>query len=371
MNTFGQALRVSTFGESHGVAVGCVIDGFPAGVEIDEKFIALEMQRRKGGQTPYATPRKEDDQVQILSGMFDGKSTGAPIAILIANTNTKSKDYAAIANLFRPGHADFTYWHKYGIRDYRGGGRSSARESAARVASGAFAKLLLRELGVVCESGILHIGRCEGREIDFAHARGSEIFALDKHQEKAQKQAILEARKRGDSIGGCALVRAYSMTNAPYNALLGLGEPLYHKLSGSIGSMMMGLNGVKALEIGDGIESSKRHGSENNDSLDSHGFKSNRCGGILGGIGTGEEIRVKVYFKPTPSIFLPQATIEQTPIGTDASERELVLKGRHDPCIAVRGSVVCESMLALILADMALLRMGNRLESIKAFYASK
>lgn len=366
MNTFGQALRISTFGESHGEAVGCLIDGFPAGVVIDEAFIANEMQRRKGGQTPYATPRREEDSVQILSGVFEGKSTGAPIALLIANANTKSKDYTDIQSLFRPGHADFTYHAKYGIRDYRGGGRSSARESVARVASGAFAKMLLREIGIICESGILHIGSCAGSEIDFAHARGSEIFALDKHQEEAQKRAILEARKNHDSIGGCALVRAYSTNATLQNALLGLGEPLYHKLSGSIGGMMMGLNGVKAVEIGDGIESSKRLGSQNNDRMDSSGFKSNHCGGILGGIATGAEIRVKVYFKPTPSIFLPQATID-----TSGAECELTLKGRHDPCIAVRGSVVCESLLALILADMALLRMTNRLESIKAFYEDR
>lgn len=180
MNTFGQALRISTFGESHGLGVGCVIDGFPAGIVIDTALLAAQMQRRKGGQTPYATPRKEEDKVEILSGVFDGKSTGAPIALFIPNTNTKSKDYEAIKDIFRPGHADFTYHEKYGARDYRGGGRSSARESAVRVASGAFAKMLLQELGITCESGILHIGTHKGENIDFAYAKTSEIFALDK-----------------------------------------------------------------------------------------------------------------------------------------------------------------------------------------------
>lgn len=359
MNTFGQALRISTFGESHGLGVGCVIDGFPSGIVIDTELLAAQMQRRKGGQTPYATPRKEEDQVEILSGVFEGKSTGAPIALFIPNTNTKSKDYEAIKDIFRPGHADFTYHEKYGARDYRGGGRSSARESAVRVASGAFAKMLLQELGITCESGILHIGTHKGENIDFAYAKTSEIFALDKAVESAQKHAILEARKNGDSIGGCALVRAFS----PNGALKGLGQPLYYKLSGAIGAMMMGLNGVKALEIGDGIESSTRLGSQNNDNMDSSGFTSNHCGGILGGIGTGEEICIKIYFKPTPSIFLPQQTID-----TSKQPKNLSLKGRHDPCIAVRGSVVCESMLALILADMALLHTHTRIDSIKDFY---
>lgn len=362
MNTFGKLLRVSTFGESHGGGIGCVIDGFPAGAAIDLALLDSEMQRRRGGRTAYATPRKEDDAVQILSGVFEGKSTGAPIALFIANNNTKSKDYSDIQSVFRPGHADFTYHHKYGVRDYRGGGRSSARETAARVASGAFAKMLLNEFGVVCESGILHIGECLGSEIDFAHARESEIFALDRHQEEAQKQAILQAKKAGDSIGGCALIRA----RGEAKILRGLGEPLYYKLDAAIGAMMMGLNGVKAVEIGDGVESSRRRGSQNNDKMDSRGFLSNHSGGMLGGIGTGEDIVVRVYFKPTPSVFIAQETIDAS-----GNERELLLKGRHDPCIAVRGSVVCESMLALIIADMLLLRATERIENLKAIFDEK
>ncbi len=359
MNTFGQALRVTTFGESHGAGIGCVIDGFPAGIVIDEHLLQKEMLRRKPGKTSYATPRKEDDQVEILSGVFEGVSTGTPIALFIPNTNTKSKDYTAFKDIFRPGHADFTYYSKYGIRDYRGGGRSSARESAARVASGAFAKMLLKPFGIMCESGILHIGDCEGRTLDFTYAKSSEIFALDKEKEPIQKRIILEAKKRGDSVGGCAIVRAYGNKDV----LRGLGEPLYYKLDSAIGAMMMGLNGVKALEIGDGIESSKRYGSQNNDPIDPNGFVSNYCGGMLGGISTGEEIVVKVYFKPTPSIFLPQSTID-----ISKQPKELALKGRHDPCIAVRGSVVCESMLALILADMLLLRSKDNLYHLQAVF---
>lgn len=358
MNTFGKALRISTFGESHGIGVGAVIDGFPAGVGIDWNLIKSEMQRRKGGN-PYSTQRKEDDEVEILSGVFEGVSTGAPICLFIRNVNVKSKDYENIKNIFRPGHADFSYFMKYHIRDYRGGGRSSARESAARVASGAFAKMLLREFNITCESGILGIGDCYAKETDFNFARQSEIFALDKNLESTQKQLITNARSNHDSIGGCALIRAYGNKKILYK----LGEPLYYKLDGAIGEMMMGLNGVKAIEIGDGIESSKKLGSQNNDLMDENGFLSNHCGGILGGIANGEEILVRVYFKPTPSIFKSQKTIDSS-----NNPQILELKGRHDPCIAVRGSVVCESMLALILTDMLLLNSKSTLENLKKAY---
>jgi len=356
MNTFGLALRVSTFGESHGVGVGCVIDGIPAGLRINLDFITKEMRRRKGGGS-YATPRKEDDEVEILSGVFEGFSTGSPLALFIKNTNIKSKDYDSIKNIFRPGHADFTYFHKYHIRDYRGGGRSSARESAARVAAGAIAKLLLAEFGIVCRSGILQIGEILGEDIDFDNAIKSEIFALDKHKEEAQKLAIKEAKSAGNSIGGCALIEASG------KRLLGLGEPLYYKLDGAIGAAMLGLNGVKAVEIGEGVRASMLKGDENNDNIDSNGFLSNRCGGVLGGIGNGKNIVVRVYFKPTPSIFIAQQTIDSS-----GNPCVINLKGRHDSCIAVRGSVVCESMLALVLADMLILGAGARLENLKKAY---
>ncbi len=364
MNTFGQALRVTTFGESHGIGIGCVIDGFPAGIKIDNELISQEISRRKAGKNPYSTQRKEDDIVEILSGVFDGISTGTPIGIFVKNTNVKSKDYENIKDVFRPGHADFTYFAKYGIRDYRGGGRSSARESVARVVAGAFGKMLLREFDIHCESGILAIGECMGETLDFAFARNSEIFALDKDKEEEQKQLIIQARSSHNSIGGCAMIRAFGNKHI----LRGLGEPLYYKLDGAIGSLMMGLNGVKAVEIGEGIQASKLSGIQNNDTLlpsntDKCTFASNHAGGILGGIANGEDIIIKVYFKPTPSVFLKQHTLD-----SDFQPQELSLKGRHDPCIAVRGSVVCESMLALILADMLLLQSNATLENLKKIY---
>lgn len=356
MNSFGLKFRVTTFGESHGSAVGCVIDGVPAGLKIDLDLLQSELNRRKGGKNIYSTQRKESDSAEILSGVFEGIATGAPIALIIANQNTKSSDYANVKDIFRPSHADFTYFHKYGLRDYRGGGRSSARESVARVAAGAFAKMILREFGVRVQSGILGIGGILAKNISFENALKSEIFSLDSAVENAQKEAIKNARENGDSIGGVALISAQ-------NVPVGLGEPLYYKLDSAIGAVMMGLNGVKAVEIGSGVEASALLGSENNDSIHSRGFSSNHSGGILGGISNGDEIVVRVHFKPTPSIFCPQKTTD-----TNGREVELRLKGRHDPCIAIRGSVVAESLLALVLVDMMLLNASAKMENLRKIY---
>ncbi len=357
MNRFGIRFCFSTFGESHGKAIGCLIDGVPAGLKIDEEFIQSELDRRKPGQNEYATARKEADRVEILSGVFEGVSTGTPIAMVIYNTNQKSKDYSDIKDVFRPGHADFTYWYKYGIRDYRGGGRSSARETAARVAAGAVAKLMLRPLGVELESGIVQIAGIEAKELDFSYAPTSEIYALDAGVEQAQKDAILEAKNLHDSVGGVAQVR---ITNLP----AGLGEPLYYKLDGVLADAMMGINAVKAVEIGDGFESASAFGSTNNDPIRSDGFESNHAGGILGGISNGEEVRLNVYFKPTPSIFIQQHTVT-----SDNEEVDFALKGRHDPCVAIRGSVVAEAMAALVVADMVLLNMGRTMKGLTGYYS--
>lgn len=357
MNKFGQRFCFSTFGESHGKAIGCVVDGIPAGITIDEAFIQSELNRRKPGQNKYATARKEDDAVEILSGVFEGVSTGTPIAMVIYNTNQKSKDYGSIKDLFRPGHADFTYYHKYGVRDYRGGGRSSARETAARVAAGAVAKLMLQQIGIEFQSGIRQIHDVVGDGIDFEHAANSEIFALDPQKEEAQKETILEAKNRHDSVGGVALVR---IKNAP----VGLGEPLYYRLDAVLADAMMGINAVKAVEIGDGVHSTEAFGSQNNDAIGKEGFKTNHSGGILGGISNGDDIDVLVHFKPTPSIFISQETITTHDEAVDCE-----LKGRHDPCVAARGSVVAESMAALVIADMVLLNMGRTIEGVKNYYA--
>jgi len=355
-NNFGNIFNITTFGESHGKAIGCIVDGVPAGLKIDEEFIQSELDRRKPGKSKFETQRKEDDKVVILSGVFEGVSTGTPIALMIENTNQKSKDYSNIKDLFRPGHADMTYYHKYGLRDYRGGGRSSARETAARVAAGALAKLLLKELGISVQSGIYAIADEVSKDIDFEYARKSIIYTLDKNKEEKQKSLIEHARNKHDSVGGVALVK---IKNAP----IGLGEPIYQKFDALLANAMMSINGVKAVEIGDGIEASKKNGSQNNDEITKQGFLSNHSGGILGGISNGDDIDIKVYFKPTPSIFQPQKTVD-----INGDETICELKGRHDPCIAIRGSIVAESMAALVCADLLLLNMSRKLDNIKKIY---
>jgi len=356
-NIFGKKFTFSTFGESHGKAIGCLIDGVPAGLKIDIEYIQKELDRRKPGQNKFATQRTEGDKVEILSGVFEGLSTGTPIALIIFNENQKSKDYTNIKDIFRPGHADFTYFHKYGIRDYRGGGRSSARETAARVAAGAVAKLMLDELGVHVKSGIYSIAGIKSQNCDFDYVSKSEIYTLDKSVENAQKEAILKAKNSHDSVGGVAFVK---IQNIP----AGLGEPLYYKLDAILAEAMMGINGVKAIEIGEGFNSSNLNGSTNNDLIKKDGFVTNHSGGILGGISNGDDIDFKVYFKPTPSIFIAQDTVD-----INNEEHNCALKGRHDPCIAVRGSVVAESMAALVIADMVLLGMSSKMENVKKVFS--
>ena len=356
MNSFGMKLKFSTFGESHGTAIGCLLDGLPAGLNIDEEYIQSELDRRKPGKSEFETARKEADKVEILSGVFEGKSTGTPIAMIIYNTNQKSKDYSNIKDVFRPGHADFTYFHKYGIRDYRGGGRSSARETAARVAAGAIAKLMLQELGITVLSGISEVHGIKSEVFDYEKAKNSIIYALDESKEQAQKDAILKAKNDHDSVGGVSRVL---IKGAP----AGLGQPLYYKLDGVLADAMMGLNAVKAVEIGDGVLSAQVLGSQNNDAIRLNGFESNHAGGILGGISNGDDIVMNVYFKPTPSIFKTQHTIT-----SQDEEVDFSLKGRHDPCVAIRGTVVCESMAALVIADMLLLNMGSKMDGVVKYY---
>ena len=356
MNSFGMKLRVSTFGESHGTAIGCLLDGVPAGLKIDEEYIQSELDRRKPGKSEFETARKEADKVEILSGVFEGVSTGTPIAMIIYNTNQKSKDYTNIKDVFRPGHADFTYFHKYGLRDYRGGGRSSARETAARVAAGSIAKLMLKELNIEVLSGICEVAGIASETFNYESAKSSIIYALDASKEEAQKEAILKAKSNHDSVGGVSRVLIKGVP-------VGLGQPLYYKLDGVLADAMMGLNAVKAVEIGDGVLSARTLGSENNDPIRTKGFESNHSGGILGGISNGEDIVLNVYFKPTPSIFKEQHTVT-----TSNEEVDFALKGRHDPCVAIRGTVVCESMAALVIADMLLLNMGSKIEGVIKYY---
>ena len=359
MNTFGKKLTLTTFGESHGKALGCILDGVPAGLKIDEAFIQSELDRRKPGKNRLETARKEEDKMEILSGVFEGVSTGTPIAMIIFNGNQKSKDYDNIKELFRPGHADYTYFHKYGLRDYRGGGRSSARETAARVAGAAIAKLMLKAIGIEIHSGLCEVDGIKGETIDFEYAKNSDMNALDPKAEAAQVQAIMNAKNNHDSVGGVVLTTA---TGVP----VGLGEPLYYKLDAILAEAMMGINAAKAVEIGDGIASTHLKGSQNNDAITRDGFKSNHAGGILGGISNGDTIIVKTHFKPTPSIFQEQDTIT-----IHNEEVKCNLKGRHDPCVAIRGAVVCEAMMALTLADMVLLNMGKKMNHLKQIYKGK
>ena len=375
MNTFGKRFALSSFGESHGVAIGGVIDGMPSNVEINLEFLQNEMSKRKPGGK-YATNRKEDDELRILSGVFEenGKlfSTGASIGFVIENTSQHSKDYENIKELFRPGHGDFGYFAKWGIRDYRGGGRASARETAIRVAGGAFAQLLLNHFGIEVKSGVLsvgEIGRAEGGyaellgAVDFENAENSEIFALLPECEASQKELIKSCKDSGESVGASVLSVAKGL-------FAGLGEPMYDKLDSKIAEAMMNINGVKAVEIGTGVAASKLRGSENNDELlpASKGefgamraeFGSNNAGGVLAGISSGADMVVLSHFKPTPSIFSEQRTINKR-----GEAVKFALVGRHDPCIGVRGSVVATAMMRLVLADMLLLGASSRLEMLK------
>lgn len=381
MNTFGKRFALSSFGESHGVAIGGMIDGMPSNVEINLEFLQNEMSKRKPGGK-YATNRKEDDELRILSGVFEenGKlfSTGASIGFVIENTSQHSKDYENIKELFRPGHGDFGYFAKWGIRDHRGGGRASARETAVRVAGGAFAQLLLNHFGIEVKSGVLSVGEIgvgsvgvssvpSGSEllgaVDFENAENSEIFALLPECEASQKELIKLCKDSGESVGASVLSVAKGL-------FAGLGEPMYDKLDSKIAEAMMNINGVKAVEIGAGVAVSKLRGSENNDELlpASKGefgamraeFGSNNAGGVLAGISSGADLVVLSHFKPTPSIFSEQRTINKR-----GEAVKFALVGRHDPCIGVRGSVVATAMMRLVLADMLLLGASSRLEMLK------
>lgn len=354
MNTFGKKLTLTTFGESHGVAIGGVIDGLPAGMKIDTQFIKSELDKRRPGQSNFTTARDEADKIEIFSGLFDGISTGAPIGFAIFNNNQKSNDYDNLREIFRPGHADFTYFKKYGFRDHRGGGRSSARETAIRVAGGAFAQLLLNEFNIEVLSGVFSIGKVFSDKVDFNFAKNSQIYALG--NEEAMKEAVNKARNDHDSVGAVVL-------SVVKNAPAGLGEPLYDRLDSALAAALMGINGVKAVEIGAGVNVSSMMGSTNNDEMDELGFLSNNAGGILGGISSGAEIVLKSHFKPTPSIFKEQKTLN-----LQGEVVDFELRGRHDPCIGIRGSVVATAMIRLVIADMLLLNATTKLDNLKKIY---
>lgn len=333
---------VTTFGESHGPALGVIVDGVPAGLEIDPSFIQSEMDRRKPGQSAMTTARQESDTVEILSGVFEGKSTGTPIAMMLRNADHHSTDYSNIANTFRPGHADFTFEKKFGLRDYRGGGRSSGRETAARVAAGAIAKIFLKQYGIIIRACTDQIGNIRAEQFDWSSVENNPVRTADPAAAEAMFNEVKAATKDGDSIGGgicCEIL----------NLPIGLGEPVFDKFDAMLAHAMLSIGGIKGFEIGDGFAVCSGRGSFNNDPITPEGFASNHAGGVLGGITNGDTVRFRVAVKPTPSISQIQQTIDKS-----GATMELAIKGRHDPCLAPRIVPVVEAMAALVTADLLL-----------------
>ena len=342
-NTFGHLFAVTSFGESHGPAIGCVVDGCPPGMALSESDIQPELDRRRPGTSRHVTQRQESDTVEILSGVFEGVTTGAPIALLIRNQDQRSKDYNDIKDTFRPGHADYTYWQKYGVRDYRGGGRSSARETAVRVAAAAIAKKWLREkFGVMIRGHMTQLGEIAVRFEDWAEVDANPFFAANKSQ-IAELEAYMDSlRKAGDSCGARINIEA---THVP----VGWGEPVFDRLDAEIAYAMMGINAVKGVEIGAGFQSIAQRGSTHGDELTPAGFTTNNAGGVLGGISTGQPITVSIAIKPTSSIRTPRRSID-----LQGQPTVVETHGRHDPCVGIRAAPIAEAMLALVLMDHAL-----------------
>ncbi|PCI40174.1 MAG: chorismate synthase [Thiotrichales bacterium] len=343
-NSIGQNFVVSTFGESHGAALGCIVDGCPSGLLLTEQDIQQELNRRRPGTSKFTTQRKERDQVEILSGIFEGKTTGTPIGLLIRNNDARSHDYESIKNVFRPGHADYTYLHKYGIRDYRGGGRASARETAMRVAAGAIAKKYLQQSYNIQIRGYLsQMGNITLPLTDWNEIENNAFFCADASKVTELENYITNLRAKKDSVGAKVSVVA---TNVP----VGLGEPVFDKLSAEIAGALMGINAAKAVAIGDGFDVVSQLGSEHRDQIrKQEGFLSNHAGGILGGISSGQDIIAHVGFKPTSSISTAGKSIN-----TDGENVDIVTKGRHDPCVGIRAVPIVEAMLAIILMDHVL-----------------
>jgi len=354
-NNYGTLFKISTFGESHGPAIGVIIDGCPAGLAIDESFIQSELDRRKPGQSKITTQRKEDDGFKILSGVFEGKSTGTPIAIVIENQDQRSKDYSHIENTFRPSHADFTYQEKYGVRDHRGGGRSSARETAARVAAGAIAKLLLRKHGVEINAYVSQVGTLKAPEytqLDLRKTEDNIVRCPDPATAEKMIALIDQVRLDRDTIGG---VVSCVIKNTP----VGLGEPVFDKLHAELGKAMLSINAVKGFEYGSGFAGVELRGSQHNDEFVNEGgkirTKTNHSGGVQGGISNGEDIYFNVAFKPVATIMQDQATVDK-----EGNEAVVSGKGRHDPCVVPRAVPIVEAMAALVLADFLLRNKASK-----------
>ncbi|CAD7337534.1 chorismate synthase [Sphingomonadales bacterium 56] len=350
-NTFGRVFRFSTWGESHGPAIGAVVDGCPPGLPLSEADIQPFLDKRKPGTSKFTTQRREPDEVRILSGVFEGRTTGTPISLMIENTDQRSKDYSDVAKAYRPGHADYAYDAKYGFRDYRGGGRSSARETASRVAAGAVARLVLPEVDIFA-----YVSEIGGDAIDYARFDAAEIgnnpfFCPDRESAQRWEQLVDDARKDGSSLG--AVVECVA-SGVP----AGWGAPLYAKLDSELAAAMMSINAVKGVEIGDGFAAARLRGEENADPMrpgeDGPAFLANHAGGIAGGISTGQPVKLRVAFKPTSSILIPVETVTR-----EGEASDIITKGRHDPCVGIRGVPVVEAMMALVLADQKLLHRAQ------------
>jgi len=340
---FGQLFRISTFGESHGTGLGVIIDGMPAGIDLDIDLIQKDMDRRRPGTSKWVTQRKETDQIQILSGVANGKTLGSPIALMVINQDARSKDYSSIAHLFRPGHADYTYFKKYGLKLQPGGGRSSGRETLARVAAGAVAKALLQPLKIEIQAYTLSIGDVCSEFIDPAFSQTHPLRCADPNKAEDMLALVDQVRNEGNSIGGVVQVVAH-------NVPPGFGEPVFHKLDAMLAMGLISIGAVKGIEFGTGFNAAKMKGSEHNDQITPNGFDSNNAGGILGGISNGDSIVMQLAIKPTPSISISQATIDH-----DKNPEMITIKGRHDPCICSRICPVAEAMTAIVLADAYLL----------------
>ena len=339
-NSIGQFFRVTTFGESHGVALGCIIDGVPPGIALTEADLQHDLDRRRPGTSRYTTQRREADEVKILSGVFEGVTTGTSIGLIIQNTDQRSQDYSAIKDVFRPGHADYTYEQKYGVRDYRGGGRSSARETAMRVAAGAVAKkYLLEKFGVKVRGYMSQMGdiTCELKDWDLVET--NPFFCPDESKLEALDELMRALKKEGDSIGA-------KITVVADHVPVGLGEPVFDRLDADLAHALMSINAVKGVEIGDGFAVVNKRGSENRDEITPNGFESNHAGGILGGISSGQPVVAHLALKPTSSITVPGRTINR-----EGEQVEMITKGRHDPCVGIRAVPIAEAMMAIVLMD--------------------
>ena len=350
-NTLGKLFTVTSFGESHGPALGCIVDGCPPGMELSEADLQHDLDRRKPGQSKFTTQRRENDRVQILSGVFEGKTTGTPIGLLILNEDQRSKDYSKIMDRFRPGHADYTYQQKFGVRDYRGGGRSSARETAVRVAAGSIAKKYLFErYGVVIRGYLAQIGPIKAEAFDWDEVENNPFFCPDASKVAELEKYINALRKGGDSIGARINVVAYGVPP-------GWGEPVFDRLDADIAYAMMAINAVKGVEVGAGFASIEQKGSQHRDEMTPQGFLSNNSGGVLGGISSGQEITVSIALKPTSSILIPGRTVD-----LKGNPVEVVTTGRHDPCVGIRATPIAEAMLALVLMDHALRHRAQNMD---------